>query len=197
MTGMAEPSAGRGAAPAENAVEPRIVRAAARFPAFRRGIFALGVPGFLALAALGALAGRPPSPVCSHPQAGPVWRVSLAKVREAQESMKARLSWVAGEAVRFSEDSSYDSGLPACRARATRLVRTRVAPELAGRTIVFAAAEQMPPGDVRVATSARRLAACGADALADPRLTGRLGVRCTPTTVRVKSEVELELVEHP
>jgi hypothetical protein len=111
--------------------------------------------------------------------------------------MKARLSWAAGEVSRFSADSPYESGLPACRARAARIVRARVAPELAGRTIVFAAAERMPPADVRVATSARRLADLGADALADPRLTERLGVRCTPTTIVVRSEVELELVEHP
>jgi len=55
----------------------------------------------------------------------------------------------------------------------------------------------MPAADVRVATSSRRLIDAQVDALADPRLIERLGVRCAPTLIRAISEVELELVENP
>jgi hypothetical protein len=55
----------------------------------------------------------------------------------------------------------------------------------------------MPPADLRVATSARNLLELEADALADPALAARLGVRCVPTRVRATSEVELELAENP
>ncbi len=165
---------------------------------FRPVLSVLSVVGFLLLCALCVLCGESSVPsVCSHPPRGESLRVSLDAVRRAQEDVKKRLAWAVGEASRLSADSPFESGLPACQGRARRTVRVPTPPPLAGKTIVFAPAERMPPGDLRVATSARRLAEVRADAMADRALARRLGVRCAPTIVTVRSEVELELVEDP
>ncbi len=134
---------------------------------------------------------------CEHSGAGEARPVSLAAVRRAQEAVRDRLALAAGRAARVSLETPYASGLPSCAGRRVRAVRARVPRELVGRTIAFAAAERMPAADLRVATSAGSLAELRADALADPALAGRLGVRCAPTLVRVRSEEELELVEGP
>ena len=69
--------------------------------------------------------------------------------------------------------------------------------ELVGKTIAFARADRMPKADYRVVTAARRLVDIEADALADAAVTRRLGVRCAPTLVIVRSEDEIELLENP
>lgn len=136
-------------------------------------------------------------PTCTHATAGDSRVVSLDQVARSQHDLRKKLAmtWRAGE--RLSADAPYDSGLPSCRSRQSLRLKTSLPPEWVGRSIAFAPAERMPVADVRVATSARRMADLRADALADPRLIRRLGVRCTPTLVRALSEVELELLENP
>ena len=135
--------------------------------------------------------------VCEHPVRGSCRRVSLEDVEKAQEGVKRQLTATWEKSARLSGESSFDSGLPACLHRQTRRIHTTLPPQLVGKTIAFARADRLPRADVRVATSARRISDIEADALADRRLTERLGVQCTPTLVRAISEVELELVEDP
>jgi len=134
---------------------------------------------------------------CTHAGAGETHAVSLDQVGKAQADVRNRLAMAWDKSARISAAGSYDSGLPACRARQSVRLKTRLPRELAGKTIAFAASDRMPEADVRVATSAARIAELHADALADPKLIQRLGIRCTPTLVRALSEVELELVENP
>jgi len=133
--------------------------------------------------------------VCVHRAAGSAHKVPLEQVRKAQEAVKEKLRFSWREAGRLSLEAPFDAGLPACPRRATRTVAARVPRELVGRTFAFARGDRMPKADVRLATSARRIAEVEADGLADPALVQRLGVRCAPTLVRVRSEVEIELVE--
>jgi hypothetical protein len=139
----------------------------------------------------------PDDAVCVHPTRGESRAVSLEAVARAQEDVRRRFALTWDKALQLTPETPYDSGLPACRARLTKRVHTTVPPELVGKSIVFAPAERMPMADIRVATSARRLLEVQADALADPVLSERLGVRCSPTLVRAVSEVELELLENP
>jgi hypothetical protein len=134
---------------------------------------------------------------CRHRDLGDSRPVSLERVRRAQAEVKEKLALLADRAARLSPSAPFESGLPACRARALRTRRTEVPPELVGRTIGFGPSGRIPAADVRVATSAPSLFELDADALADPALSERLGVRCFPTVVRARSEVELELVENP
>ena len=136
-------------------------------------------------------------PVCTHADRGETRPVSLDAVERAQDEVKRRLALSWDKSMRISLDAPYDSGLPACGLRQTRRIRTTVPAELVGKTISFGPADRLPPADVRVATSARKIMDVQADALSDRMLTERLGVRCTPTIVRALSEVELELVENP
>jgi hypothetical protein len=135
--------------------------------------------------------------VCVHPTVGSSVRVSLENVRKAQRAVKEKLAFATEKAGKLTLDTPFESGLPACRRHETRVVRTSVPRELVGKSIVFAPADRLPRADFRVATSARRIVEIEADALAHPALAERLGVRCAPTLVRVRSEVELELVEDP
>jgi len=135
--------------------------------------------------------------VCVHPTRGETRAISLEAVTKAQEEVQRRLAMTWDKSAKLSPDTPFDSGLPACRTRHTRSVRTTVPPDLVGKTIAFSPADRIPKADIRVATSARRIIDVQADALADQRLSDRLGVRCTPTLVRAISEVELELVENP
>jgi hypothetical protein len=136
-------------------------------------------------------------PPCGHPASGESRAVSLEQVGKAQEELRKKLTLAWDKGLRLGPEPSFDSGLPACRSRQVRRLRTTLPREWVGRTIAFSPPDRMPPADVSVATSARRLADLRADALADPRLLERLGVRCAPTLVRALSEVELELVENP
>jgi hypothetical protein len=149
-----------------------------------------------ALAALCLFLAKPES-VCVHPAGGATGRISLEAVRRAQESVRERFERAALQAGRLPAQVPFDSGLPGCRGRRTRVERGEFPRELVGKTIAFARADRMPRADIRVATSCRRLSEVEADALADPDLAGRLRVRCEPTRVRILSEVELELVEDP
>lgn len=135
--------------------------------------------------------------VCVHPTRGDSKAVSLEAVARAQDEVKRRLAVSWEKSMKLSAESPFDSGLPACRTRQTRRVRTTLPAEVVGKTFAFAPSERLPEADVRVATSARRILDARADALADPALVERLGVRCSPTLVRALSEVELELVENP
>jgi hypothetical protein len=135
--------------------------------------------------------------VCRHASSGSTCHVSTDGVAGAQEALRAELAWTIERASRVSLDAPYDSGLPACRARGRRAVRVELPRALVGKTIAFAAQDRMPRADLRVASSARTIAAADADALADPAFAARLGVRCVPTLVTVRSESELELVEGP
>ena len=143
------------------------------------------------------LSARPGDPTCSHPTLGESHPVSLDRVANAQADLRRKLSVGWEKSLRLTPDLPYDSGLPGCRAHQTRRRSLRLPPELVGRTFAFAPSERMPAADVRVATSSRRLIDAQVDALADPRLIERLGVRCAPTLIRAISEVELELVENP
>ena len=133
--------------------------------------------------------------VCVHRGGGVTQKVSLDAVRRAQGAVKEKLRFVGQQAGRMAIDGPFESGLPSCPRRATRTVGSSLPRELVGKTIAFARADRMPKADLRVATSAKRIAGMEADALADRRLAERLGVRCVPTLVRVSSEVDLELVE--
>ena len=135
--------------------------------------------------------------VCRHSSSGASRPVSLESIRKAQASVKEKLAFASEKAGRLSLDTAFESGLPACARRSTRMVQTPLPRELVGKTIHFAPSGRFLRADFRVATSARRVAELEADALAHPALADRLGVRCTPTLVRVNSEVELELVEDP
>jgi hypothetical protein len=135
--------------------------------------------------------------VCVHRTRGAARRVSLPEVRRARETLAARLIGSFGEAARLSMDRPFDSGLPSCPRRAARRKLGVVPRELVGKTVAFGPAGRLPAADFRIVTSARRLADLEADALADPVLAERLGVRCAPTLVRFLSEADLELVEDP
>jgi len=135
--------------------------------------------------------------VCSHPSSGETRTISLDQVERAQRELKDRLSISWNKSLNLKKDTPFDSGLPACRTAGTRRLKTRLPRELVGRTIAFGPSGRIPVADIHVATSARRIFELQADALADPRLIERLGVRCSPTLVRALSEVELELVENP
>ncbi len=149
------------------------------------------------LAGLAALAAARGESVCRHGTAGESRPVSLAAVERAQEEVARRLSEAFGAVGKLDPAGPFDSGLPACAGRRERRLPARVPPGLVGRTFAFAPEGRFPAADVRVATSCRRLLEAEADALADPELVERLGVRCAPTLVRVRSEEELELVEDP
>jgi hypothetical protein len=143
------------------------------------------------------LCGEGPEEGCVHPAQGESRPVSLAAVRRAQEEIKTKLALLADRAGRLSPEAPFESGLPACRSTARRIHRTASPAALVGRTIGLGPPGRIPPADVRVASSARSLFELEADALADADLAGRLGVRCVPTLVRIRSEVDLELVENP
>lgn len=134
---------------------------------------------------------------CEHPARGESKAINLDAVAKAQDEVKRRLAMSWEKSAKLTADTPFDSGLPACGARQTRRIRTTVPAELVGKTIAFAPADRLPAADVRVATSARRIIDVHADALGEPRLSERLGVRCTPTLIRALSEVDLELVENP
>ncbi len=135
--------------------------------------------------------------VCIHPSRGETRAVSLDRVRAAQEEVTSKLALLAERAGKLAPTDPFESGLPACRARSVRTLRTTVPPPLVGKSIAFGPSGKIPAADLRVATSARSLLELDADALADPALSARLGVRCFPTLVRARSEAELELVENP
>jgi hypothetical protein len=135
--------------------------------------------------------------VCTHPARGDSTAVSLEAVGKAQDEVKRRLAVSWDKSFKISADGPYESGLPACGFRQTRRIRTQLPPELVGKSIGFGPSDRIPPADIRVATSARRILEVQADAMADRMLSERLGVRCSPTLIRALSEVELELVENP
>lgn len=132
-----------------------------------------------------------------HAPLGETVPVSLEEVRRAQEGVRERFALAVEKAGPLALDAPFESGLPACAARARRSVPARVPRELVGKSVVFGPADRLPRADVRVATRARKLSELDADAVADPELVARLGVRCTPTRVEVRSETLLELVEDP
>jgi len=138
-----------------------------------------------------------PGGECRHAARGETRRISLARVRAAQEGVKAGLRKALGPVERLGRAGTFDSGLPACGLRRSVEVRTTLPRELVGKTIAVAPAERMPRADVRVASSARSLEGLEADALADGPLLERLGVRCAPALVRIRSEELLEIVENP
>jgi hypothetical protein len=149
------------------------------------------------LVAVCLLCAAPRDTVCSHPDRGDSRPAALDRIAAAQDDLQRRMASTWDRAPRLTAEAPLDSGLPSCKSRQSRKIRTTLPKEFVGRAVVFAPSERMPGADVRVATSARRISEIQADALADRRLIDRLGVRCTPTRVRAISEVELELVEDP
>lgn len=135
--------------------------------------------------------------ICDHGTRGASRGLALGDIDRAQAMVKKQLSLTWEKALTMTPESSFDSGLPACVGRKTRAVARAMPSAWIGKTIGFAPADRPLPADVRVVTSARRISEVDAEALADPALIERLGVRCWPTRVRVLSEVELELVENP
>lgn len=133
--------------------------------------------------------------ICRHPLRGSAARVSLDRVKRGQREIAGAMAFAVDRVRRLDPAGPFESGLPACRRRTRRIVPDSIPRKLVGKTIAFAPSERMPEADMRVATSAKRLDPGEMDALADERLVRRLHVRCTPTLVRVVSEVELELLE--
>ena len=149
------------------------------------------------LIALCLLCSAPADVAHVHPSRGRTAPVSMERVRRARKDVETRFAAAIDRAGASRADRSFEAELPACVARRTRRVKTEAPAALVGRSISFAPEGRFAAADLRVATSARSLAALEADALADRALSERLDVRCRPTLVRVLSEVELELVEDP
>lgn len=132
-------------------------------------------------------------PVCDHGSRGAARPVDLKEVARIHgELRKAFHSFAFDPKVPFSVPS-FESGLPACRSRATR--RTRVEPLPSGmKPLYFAPAGiDVPPDAIHIVTRARSLAEVSVPA--DPELTARFGIRCSPTLVRPVSPTEVELEE--
>ena len=150
-----------------------------------------------ALIAVCLLCAAPTEEAHVHPSRGRTAPVSLESVRRARKDVEIRFAAAADRAAALRADRSFEAELPACVVRRTRRVKTDAPAALVGRSISFAPEGRFAAADLRVATSARSLAALEADALADRALSERLDVRCRPTLVHGISEVELELVENP
>ena len=135
--------------------------------------------------------------VCDHGRNGRSVRVSLAAVERAQEGIRKRLELSVRPFRPVGADRSFESGLPACPRSLARRVSLDVPPALVGKTISFGAQGRIPEADLKVATSARSLRGGGFDALADPVLVHRLGVRCFPSVVIARSPHELDIRERP
>src|SRR5262245_49404765 len=88
---------------------------------------------------------------------------------------------------------AFDSGLPACRSRATRRMRVdELPPEM--KPLYFASeGSDVPPGSLHVTTRSRSIRDVAIPA--DRELTAHFGVRCAPTLVKPVSPVEVELME--
>jgi hypothetical protein len=138
-----------------------------------------------------------PERVCRHPSRGASRPVSLERAARARADLaeSIRSAWKAPRAA--ARPGDWDSGLPACPLRAVRRVAASFPGALAGTTIGFGPAGSGPAADLRVATHLEAADWTRVDALADPALVARLGVRCWPTLARIVSEAELELVEDP
>ncbi len=131
---------------------------------------------------------------CDHGTRGESKAVDLDAVARAHKEA-ASLFTAAVERVAVSNplDAPFDSGLPACRFRESRTIRVVAIPkELVGKRIHFGPVSK---GDLWVVTKVKKLADATTGVLASAELASRLGVRCVPATVTVRSETEVDVVE--
>ena len=131
---------------------------------------------------------------CDHGMKGESKPVELDAVARAHKEA-ASLFTAAIDRVAISNplDAPFDAGLPACRFRESRTVRVAAVPkELVGKRIHFGPVSK---GDLWVVTKTKKLADATTGVLASGELASRLGVRCVPATVTVKSETEVDVVE--
>jgi len=132
---------------------------------------------------------------CEHPTRGETRAVDLDAVARAYRDVAKKLSFEVGRA-RIDEALAqpFASGLPACRGRARRVERVEEVPaELVGTSLHFG--PRARDGVVHVVTEAKSLRDVAGAVLASPELASRLGVRCAPSTVRVRGAKEVELDE--
>jgi len=132
-------------------------------------------------------------PVCEHPTRGESRPLDLGVVGRIHAQVEKSFEDLRQDRAVPYLASAFDSGLPACRTRATRRARVQaLPPEMT--SLLFAPAEtRTPPGAILVATRARIVADISIPA--DPELAARFGVRCAPTLVRPLGPEEVELVE--
>ncbi len=133
-------------------------------------------------------------PPCDHGAKGESKPVDLAAVARAhKEAASLFTSAIERVAVSNPLDAPFDARLPACRVRESRTVKVAAVPrELVGKRIHFGPASK---GDLWVVTKTKKLADATTGVLASGELASRLGVRCVPATVTVKSQTEVDLVE--
>jgi hypothetical protein len=131
---------------------------------------------------------------CEHAIRGDTRPLDLNAVAKAHRDAASAFA-VAVEQVAVGQplDAPFDAGLPACRVREARRVKVAAVPKaLVGKRVHFGPS---PGGDVWVATKGRRLRDLLGGLLASTGLAVRLGVRCVPATVTVRSETEVDVVE--
>ena len=131
---------------------------------------------------------------CDHGVKGESKPVDLDAVAKAHKEA-ASLFTAAIDRIAISNplDAPFDSSLPACRVRESRTVKIAAIPrELVGKRIHFGPSSK---GDLWVVTKVKKLADATTGVLATGELATRLGVRCVPATVTVKSETEVDVVE--
>lgn len=147
-------------------------------------------PGASLLALL-TLLGSP----CSHGDRGESRPVDLDRVAAAhRKAAKAFATAVEKIAVGDPLAKPFDSGLPSCRLRETRRITVDpLPPALVDRRFHFAATASKD--EIWIPTRARQLRDVAGATLASPELAARLGVRCVPAVVIVRSEREVEIVE--
>jgi len=132
-------------------------------------------------------------PVCDHGTRGASRSIDLEAVARIHAEAVRAFNAFYFDRPGFISLPGFDSGLPNCRARATRRVRVEpLPPEM--KPLYFAPAGTVVPGDaLLVVTRARSVADVSIPA--DPELAARFGVRCAPTFVRPVSPAEVELTE--
>jgi hypothetical protein len=147
------------------------------------------------LAATSVLAALLQAAPCAHPVRGESRPVRLDAVARAhREARRALTLEVRRAAAGDPLAQPFESGLPACRGRARRIGRVEEVPaELVGRAVHFGPRPR--EGAIHAVTSARSLLEASGAVLAGPELAHRLGVRCAPSTVRVRAAGEVEIDE--
>ena len=134
-----------------------------------------------------------PAP-CEHRGNGETLRVNLDRVADAYRDVAKRFRAVV-EKVTLDDplNTPFNSGLPSCAGGGVRRVNVETLPaSLVGKTFYFGAEAK---GDLWIATRGRRLRDVTGAVLASPELAARLGLRCAPALVTIRSETEVDVVE--
>jgi hypothetical protein len=148
----------------------------------------------LAGSALASLMLLQPAP-CDHPARGETKAVDLDAVARAYRDVAKKLTFEV-ERARIGDALAqpFESGLPACRGRTRRVERVEEVPaELVGTALHFG--PRARDGAMHVVTEAKALKDVAGAVLASTELASRLGVRCAPSTVRVRAAKEVEIDE--